>query len=594
MDTAPARGIQARGRPWTGLVGALGIYTAASILLLGTRVVAHPGTSTLGVEDFDFSQFVWFVAWWPDALLAGHDILHTTFLFAPAGYNLAWATSVPGPALVVAPITLLAGPVVALNVLALAAPVAAALSAYVLCRYVTGSEPAALAGGAAFGFSAFLIGNEQVSAVHVMYVAVVPLAVWLVLRRLDGRIGTGRFVASFAACLIGQFLISPEMLANATVLGALALAGLFAAAARLRPRLRGLIAALIGAYAIGAAVVSPWLYAMFAQPHLKPAFGSPDRYAADLLSFVVPSPPEALGASSFTSLTARFSGGPVAAQHGLAYLGLPLLLVMAVAVFPCWRGLTSSVALRFAAAVTALAALLSLGPELGIAGHRIVPLPWWALADRLPLLRYAIPARFAAFTALGAAVILAIWLATHPSVIRWAPAAVALLFLVPSPSWFGRRISEPAVYRDGAIAGVLHHNDVVLPIPMYGESMRWQADTGMAYRLAGGYAGALPSDYLGLYCELGSGITPATFHRFLRSHDVTALLAPAGFAAYLKRLDPQAPAPTHVGDQIAIRLGPPLRALPRAAIATAGASIGDCSSNAGRPVAATSGAGSRS
>jgi hypothetical protein len=554
------------------------LYLLIAVALLGIGVVGHPSSRTFGSEDFDFSQFVWFVEWWPDALGAGRDPLHTTFLFAPGGYNLAWAATVPALSLAASPVTLLAGPVVAYNLLALAAPVLSSCCAFLLCRYVTGQWAASVAGGAAFGFSPYVIGNEQASALNLMYAALIPLAVWLVLRRLHGQMGARWFVVAFALVLVGQFLISAEVLATFTLFGALVLLGVQLARARMRPRLRALGFELLGAYALCAAAVSPFLDAMFARPHFSPAIGSSASYSSDLLSLVIPSAP-LVGAGAFRSLTDQFPGGPLTAQRGFAYLGLPLLLIVALALFPRLRRVTSDPRLRLVGAAGAALALASLGPELQVAGHSVLPLPW-RVFDGAPLLRYALPTRLAMFTQLCAALILSIWLSARPSRLRWALAGAALLFLLPDPGAFGRKLWEPSVYRDGRIARVLHPDDIVFAIPPYGESMRWQAETGMAYRLAGGYAAvAFPIDYLRLYCRLSQGrLTPAAFERFLREHRVTAILSPARYDRYLRRLDPKARAPIAVGDQTIIRMPRPARPV-RAATATRGGPLSSCASS---------------
>ncbi len=555
---------------------ALLIYAGLSVVLLGVGVAAHPATSTIGSDDLDFSSFVWFVSWWPHALLAGREPLHTTFLFAPGGYNLAWAATVPALALVAAPITLLGGPVVAYNALAVAAPVLAATGAFLLCRQVTGAVGPALVGGAVFGFSPYMMGNEQASALNLMHVGLVPVGAWLVLLRLDGRITRPRFTAWLALTLVIQFLISPEVLATASLFGALLLVAGFAVFPQRRQPLRGLARPLAIAYGLLAVAVSPFLYAMFARPHLAPALTATAPFSSDLLSLVVPSAPVGIGAGQLSSLSARFPGGPLPAQHGFAYLGLPLLALLVVAVLPGAGRRSFDRRLRFVAAATLASALASLGPRLHVAGHTLLPLPWAVLAH-LPLLSYAIPSRMAMFTALGAGLVLAGWLSARPSRSRWALAAITLLLLVPAPSRFGRGLDEPTAYRDGRIAGLLRAEDVVFAMPPFGASMRWQAETGIAYRLAGGYAGtSFPADYLRLYCQLAAPHPDLrTLVRFLRAHGVTALLAPSGEEGYLARLDPQAPR-TRIGGQSIVRLAPPPATAPGGPLVTAGGALGHC------------------
>ena len=57
----------------------------------------------------DAWSFVWFLNWWPWALSHGQDVLHSAFVYAPNGYDLPWATSVPTAALLSLPVTLTLG-----------------------------------------------------------------------------------------------------------------------------------------------------------------------------------------------------------------------------------------------------------------------------------------------------------------------------------------------------------------------------------------------------------------------------------------------------------------------------------------------------
>ena len=80
---------------------------------------------------------MWFFAWWPHALLHGLNPFVTHVMFVPDGFNLTWATGMPGPSLLLAPITLAFGPAVTWNVIQLASPALSAWTAFLLCRHVT-------------------------------------------------------------------------------------------------------------------------------------------------------------------------------------------------------------------------------------------------------------------------------------------------------------------------------------------------------------------------------------------------------------------------------------------------------------------------
>src|SRR6201994_1942647 len=124
------KGADRRRRPYTPGVGArtsrllggrrggvaFGIYLVLAFLFLGLRVAEHPERRVVGGLFTDPQIFVWSFAWWPHAILHGQNPAYTHEIWAPGGYNLAWATSVPGLALGLAPLTLAFGPILAYNV----------------------------------------------------------------------------------------------------------------------------------------------------------------------------------------------------------------------------------------------------------------------------------------------------------------------------------------------------------------------------------------------------------------------------------------------------------------------------------------------
>src|SRR6476620_6157620 len=111
--------------PRTQAVLVLLAYTAISIIYFGIPVLDDPAHTTIGVGNSDAATFMWSLSWWPHALIHGANPFVTHDAWAPAGFNLTWATSVPSLAVLGAPITLAFGPIVAFNVLTLLAPASA-------------------------------------------------------------------------------------------------------------------------------------------------------------------------------------------------------------------------------------------------------------------------------------------------------------------------------------------------------------------------------------------------------------------------------------------------------------------------------------
>src|SRR5690348_3425357 len=128
-----------------------------SLLTFGPWVEGRMTTKLLSASTQDGSIFVWMYRWWPYALSHHLDPFLPAVAWSPQGINLAWVTSIPAPALIMAPITHFLGATFSFNAVELAAPVLASWTAYLLCRRVVASFLPALAGGLFFGYCPDLI-----------------------------------------------------------------------------------------------------------------------------------------------------------------------------------------------------------------------------------------------------------------------------------------------------------------------------------------------------------------------------------------------------------------------------------------------------
>jgi hypothetical protein len=512
-----ARARAAAGR-WAWLA-APALYAAASLLLFGLPVIADLGSRIVAADTTDSSAYMWFLAWWPHALLHGLNPFISHAMFAPGGVNLTWATSMPGPSLALAPVTLAFGPALTWNVIALAAPALNAWGAFLLCRRLTARTGASLVAGYVFGFSPYVLLNLSGNPTQAL-VALVPIVVLLVLGRIEGTLGERGFAIWLALALAGQYLISSEVLATGSVFGALALALGWWLSPGSRAAIAGLLRPVLLAYAGCAILISPFLYYFAFGPHAPPI---QTRFSADLASFVVPSP-----------LLALSRHQPALAGSGTAsYLGLPLIALLVAYVRERGRERAAWVP-----ALTLLAAAIcSLGAYLVVRGQLTsIPGAWNALG-RLPVLRYAIPVRLALFTSLAAAVIVALWLARagagRRGLWRWALAAAVVVTILPdagSHTW-DTRIADPPFFANGTYRSYLRPSDRVLTVPAIGPNQRWQADTRFAFTLAAGYAGTnFPSAYARYptwHTLLTGRLTPgygAQLRRFVAAKGVTAIV----------------------------------------------------------------------
>jgi len=118
---AGVRSFARRVPPWSA---ALAGYLILALLLF-LPVWLQPGQRTVGGGGGDPFFSSWFIRWIPHAISHGWNPLFTTYLDYPDGVNLMWNGSIPLPSLVVAPVTLTAGPMVAYNLLITAGTVEA-------------------------------------------------------------------------------------------------------------------------------------------------------------------------------------------------------------------------------------------------------------------------------------------------------------------------------------------------------------------------------------------------------------------------------------------------------------------------------------
>lgn len=512
-------GVRAWFREHTYLLVLAG-FGALALLFFGPAVIPRFSASYVGGSGPDAKLFMWSVAWWPYALGHGLNPLVTHIVWAPGGYNLTWATSIPGPSVLVAPVTLAAGPIAAYNVLALSAPPLAAWTAFLLCRRVTGALAPAVAGGLVFGFSSYELAHLR-GQLNLVLVFMVPLLVLLVLRQLAGEISRRRFVALMTVMLVVQFSISTEVTATAVVFGAAAL--VLAAALGPREQRSGIlrVAALVGcSLAIVAVLVSPFLYVAATAPiPAKPI--SLQSSSSDLLNYVVPTPVTSLGSGTLDPVSSRFTG-PLASKA--AYLGIPLLAIIALFL---WERRRCRVG-KFVGLSFGLITLASLGPALKVGGEALFPLPWRVVAW-VPLLNKALPGRFVMYGTLSVAVMVAMWL-TVPGRIpwaRWSLVAVALVSLAPAaPSWWRTVPRHPEFFASGIYRLYLRPGENVLIVSpgAPAEPMLWQAEANMGFALAEGYLGGLPPELR------GSSVALALYHGRLPTDpaDVQSFLVDRG------------------------------------------------------------------
>ncbi len=490
-------------------------------------IVSHVTHMVLAYQSEDPNINVWSLRWWPYAIRNGLDPLYTHELMAPIGHSLAWVTTVPPLALLAAPLTLAAGPVVSFNLLVVLAVPLSAWAAFILCRRLTGKFWAGLAGGAVFGFSAYEMNHSALGELNLAYSLLLPVLGYVIVVWWQGRISNRRFVILAAAILAVQFYLFLELFADLTGFLAISLLVGFALAGRAgRPAIVRLAKFIGLAYVIAIVLGAPYLAYMLSTkpPRSVPASGM------DLASLVIPQPARTLGITWLAHAASEPSKLSAA-----CYVGIPLLALVVLLAVTSWR----SRLVRFLCCMLVIIIAASLGPELYVGGHPAASLPW-ATLFHLPLVRNAIPVRQMVFGYLVLAVAAALWLAGPARRAPWARWVLAVLVIASialdaAPVRAAAHTEVPAFISAGQYRSQLWRGEVVVVVSNVGNAgMLWQAQSDYYMKIAGGYInqgmgrGVLPRPMK--YLSSPTRYRVARFEEFIKASHVGAILVDAANA----------------------------------------------------------------
>jgi hypothetical protein len=470
------------------------LYGALSFAFFGRVLIVNFTTAHLG-HGVDATFLMWALVWWPYAIRHSLNPFLCKLVWAPGGFNLAWSGGLPLAALAAAPLTNASGPVAAYNVLCLIAPVAAAWSAFFLCRSVSGSYWPAILGGYIFGFSPYILGQLFGSHLNLLFVFPAPLIVLIAIHAFAQEPVRVSIVLMLAAVFIAQFLLSIELAATVAMFGGISiLLAWFFADDQDRKRIRRLILLLGYAGGISAIVLTPYLYYLFQPGAPHNAVNSPGGYSADLANLIIPTSTVQFGSiRTFQMIAERFPGN---VGERTAFMGLPLLFLVGHFGWKHWGDFTG----RLLIAVSAIVVVCALGPRLRVAGRTGFGMPW-KLATHVPMIRNALPGRFINYAFLAAAIIASRWLADGSirRTVRLGMAGLIVFCVLPNlhgDDWVSA-VKIPEFFRDRLDKQYPHPGETVVALPfgIAGDSMLWQAASAMSFRMAGGYTGLTPREF---------------------------------------------------------------------------------------------------
>ena len=409
----------ARAGRWSLLAphgAALALYLGLALLL--TWPLARQFTTAVPGNGFDTWQNMWNMWWLREALLQRANPFVTPYLYYPHGAPLWLQTLNPINFLISLPVHALFGLVVAYNVVVLASLTLSGYTTYLLARATlaapgaspAGTHRAALVGGVIFATSGYLLSQVLGSHTHMLAAWPLPLAALALLRAAQApgwrRIALAGALVALTVLCDWQYLLFTLIWAAWYAVARLLFHWPRGAPGGLRAGLYGSGApAVVAAIGLALLLVLPLAIptARFAArvPTAETEGGPTFRqdHSADLADFFIPSQIHPLFGPFAEGLQGYKDN--IHIQAKTAYLGLAALILAGF-------GLRDD-RHAFWALSAALFALLALGPQLQILGHRTgVPLPGALLYD-LPLLRISrYPLRFVVFTTLALAILAAL------------------------------------------------------------------------------------------------------------------------------------------------------------------------------------------
>jgi hypothetical protein len=378
-------------------------------------VARRLNTLLAGFPARDGWQYTWWLWFAKQLLLDGRGLADLHLLNHPAGLQHPYQWSLAYLSLIAVALESLFSPVTTFNLMVLTSFVLSGLSAYHLCRALTGSHWAAMVGGAIFAFAPNRLGHAMAGWLPQMTVYVYPwyaLSLIRALRRPTVRRGIGLGVLAGVGATVYVMHIAYSLVPlTLVVAGAelIRLRGDFFE--KRRARSLGLASGI--AILIALPPLLPLVMARFQGDASYLSTTGVVGHSTDLLAFFTPSPyhPVLAPLGLVPSFARQVFADREALRAGSAYLGvLPLLL-------GGW-GLLRSKPRPWRWGVLALgAAVLSLGPILVVGGEPVqhtadglqgsVLLPY-ALVRQIPFLDWGrTPGRLNAVGMLGLGVLAA-------------------------------------------------------------------------------------------------------------------------------------------------------------------------------------------
>ncbi|HUY86548.1 MAG TPA: hypothetical protein VMU77_05495 [Acidimicrobiales bacterium] len=525
--------LPSRVRRWTKtevtIVAA--VYLALSTLLWWNVWSTGPA-SNASCACGDPGLAMWSFSSVAQSIVHLHNPFFTTQLFSPSGFNLLDNTTVIALGTIFAPLTLIFGPVFAVNTALLVVPVATALATYAALRYWVLWRPAMFVGGLLYGFSPFVVSNQlPYGHLNLAFLAIPPLVLLCLRQIICTRQGSAlKWGIYLGILLVIEFFVSTEVLAitvltSAVGMSIVAIWKLLIDRSITPQNLRYAFKSFVMAGAICAVLLAyPAWFALFGPQHISglawtgiPIAGNSWRnffFTKPLASYALPTPQE-------LSLAGYF--GPSGPPDPYISFGVPIFLALSALAWFKDRFIWFLIVLFIAVSTLSLGILwLPFGAE------GPTWLPWQIFANK-PIFENISPDHLSVIGDLCIAVAVGLILdrirwhsfgskpverednqvclepksdpkpnirskpksATIRSAVAIGASAIVIVPLILSYSlpFVTRKVTQPAWFANAGRNLPSNSVLLVMPFPNSGlsQAMAWQGIDGMSFSIAGGY-----------------------------------------------------------------------------------------------------------
>lgn len=464
------------------------IYLLLSVALFFSTWTSSPFTHWIGTPG-DVNEFMWGLYWVPYALVHDRNLLLSNYLMYPHGVNLMWNTLIIGPALVLAPITLIFGVIFSYNLLATLAIGISSFVAYIGIRRLNLSLWPAFVGGLLFGFSPYMVaqslGHINLTLNWYPPLMLIFLDLFLIKKNKNRWLGILFGVLTAFQLITGEEILVTSILSGAIFLVILALVFpskiiLSIKTSWINFSLAILTATLLSAYPLYIQLFGPKVIRGTIQSSIASNY-----YVTDLANLVTPTQVNYVFPHWVKVESIRFTGN-IAEWDG--YLGVPLIIIFFLITILFWKKPVVRVASVFS--ITLL--ILSMGTQLHINGQiEKIPLPW-SVIKNLPILKNILPNRLMNYVFLSIATMLAIGLEElikHKSgkIVGSAIVAISLISVFPMYPYMSTKATIPFFFTSKDVK-IIPKQSVVLLTPYTIPSLPalWQIKSRFRFKMPEG------------------------------------------------------------------------------------------------------------